>query len=219
MRVQSLKKKFPVPIFWIWIYLSPAMLGLGAESWQFSANEVKRIDREDESLTALSGNAYAESDTMRISARNLELSGKDNEYISGSDKVAFIDTERKVRVNSERLEYNRITEVIGFRERVTLIDEENSVIIHCESLDFRREEDLVVMQILVRLVKDDTVCRGEFATLWVEEDILEVSGHPVIWRDDDVYRADRIRINFETDEIELVGAVEGTLIITEDEKE
>lgn len=219
MRVRSLKTKSLVHIFWISIHLSLTVLGLGAESWRFSADEVKKTDREDESSTVLSGNAYAESDTMRISGRQLELSGKNHEYISGSDKIAFTDNERKVKVNSERLEYNRVTEVIGFRKRVTLIDEENSVIIHCESLDFRREEDLIIMQILVRLIKDDTVCRGEFATLWVEENILEVSGHPVIWRDDDVYRADRIRINLDSDEIELEGEVEGTLIVTEDEKE
>jgi len=218
VRVRNLKKKSLVRVLWFWMCLSPAMLGLGAESWRFSADEVKRIDRENESRTVLSGNAYAESDTMRIGARELELSGKDYEYISGSDKISFTDTERQVRVNSERLEYNRITKIIGFRERVVLVDEENGVIVHCESLDFRQEEDLMIMQILVRLIKGDTVCRGEFATLWFEEDILEVSGHPAVWREDDVYRADRILINLETDEIELIGAVEGTLIVTEDER-
>ena len=218
-RVRNPKKKSLVHMLWFWMCLGPAILDLGAESWRFSANEVKRIDRENESRTVLSGDAYAESDTMRISAHQLELSGKDYEYISGSDKIAFIDTERRVSVNSERLEYNRITEVIGFRERVVLVDEENDVVIHCESLDFRQEENLMIMQILVRLIKGDTVCRGEFATLWVEEDVLEVSGHPAIWREGDVYRADRILINLETDEIELIGAVEGTLIVTEDEEE
>jgi len=218
-RVRNPKKKSLVHMFWFWMCVSPAISGLGAESWRFSANEVKRIDRENESRTILRGNAYAESDTMQISARQLVLSGKDYEYISGSDKIFFIDTERKVRVNSEHLEYNRVTEVIGFREKVVLVDEENDVVIHCESLDFRQEENLMIMQILIRLIKGDTVCRGEFATLWIEEDFLEVSGHPTIWRGDDVYRADRILINLETDEIELIGAVEGNLIVTEDEKQ
>ena len=218
LRVRSLKTKSLVHIFWIWIYLIPTA-ELEAESWQFAANEVRKFDKGDESRTVLSGNAYAESDTMRISAHQLELSGKDHEYISGTDKIALIHTEKKVKVNSERLEYNRITEVISFRERVILIDEENNVVVHCESLDFQQEEDLIIMQIMVRLIKDDTVCRGEFGTLWIEEDILEVSGNPVVWRGNDVYRADRIRINLDTDEIELEGAVEGTLITTEDEKE
>jgi len=208
-----------VHMFWIWMYLDLTVLGLGAESWRFSANEVKKIDREDESRTLLSGNAYAESDTMRIGAQQLELSGKNHEYINGSGKIAFIDTERKVKVNSERLAYNRVTEVIGFRERVILVDEENDVVVHCESLDFRQKEGLIIMQILVRLIKDDTVCRGEFATLWIDEDILEILGHPTVWRDNDVYRADRIRMNLESDEIELEGAVEGTLTTTEDEEE
>jgi len=194
-------------------------LEIGAESWRFSADEVKRIDKEDESRTVLSGNAYAESDTMRISARQLELSGKNNENIEGSGKIAVLDTERKVSVNSERLEYNRETEVISFRERITLIDEEDDVIAHCESLDFRQKENLIIMQIMVRLIKDDMVCRGEFATLWIEEDMLEISGNPTVWREEDVYRADRIRINLDSEEIELEGAVEGTLVTTEDEKQ
>lgn len=219
MKIQSLKTKFPVHIFWIWIFLGPAILGLEAESWRFSANELRKVDKEDESRTVLSGNAHAESDTMSINARQLELSGKDHEYISGSDKIAFINNEKKIEVNSEHLEYNRVTGVVGFRERVILIDEKNSVIVHCESLDFQQKEDLIIMQILVRLIKDDTICRGEFATLWINENMLEISGHPAIWRGDDFYRADRIRINLDTDEIELEGAVEGTLITTEDGKE
>ena len=87
-------------------------------------------------------------------------------------------------------------------------------------MDLQEEDDLIIMQVSVRLIKEDTICRGEFATFQMEGNLLEISGRPVVWRKNDEYRADRIRVNLDTDEIVMEGAVAGELTTAnEDEDE
>lgn len=186
--------------------------GIGAETWRFSASQVSSNQGSgSRSNTILDGNARVESDTMVITAAHLELGGKDYTRISGSGGITLTDTERGVTINSGRFDYDREAKVIRFREQVSLLDQEKGIVIRCESMDLQEEDDLVVMQISVRLIRDETVCRGEFATFFMEENILEISGRPVVWREADEYRADRIRVNLDTDEIVMEGAVAGSL--------
>jgi lipopolysaccharide export system protein LptA len=61
-------------------------------------------------------------------------------------------------------------------------------------------------------------CRSEFARYKRKEDLLELSGMPYVFWKGDEYRASRISINLETDEIKMEGEVEGT-ITTDDEED
>ncbi len=53
----------------------------------------------------------------------------------------------------------------------------------------------------------------------MDDNILEISGRPVVWRKDDEYRADRIQVNLDSDEIILEGDVAGALTTKGDEDE
>jgi len=205
-----------------WVFLPLIFLvvsiGAGAETWRFSADQVSSTQAGDNPRTILDGNARVESDNMVISASHLVLGGKDYNRISGEKGVFLADAERGITVNSERFDYDREAKIIRFREQVSLIDEEKGVVIRCESLNLQEENDLVIMQVSVRLTKEDTVSRGEFATYWMNDNILEISGRPVVWRKDDEYRADRIRVNLDTDEITMEGAVAGALTTEKNEE-
>lgn len=192
-------------------------IGVGAETWQFSADQVSSTQAGDNPRTILDGNARVESDKLIISASHLVLGGKDYKSISGEKGVSLVDTERGISVSSERFEYDRVAKILSFREQVSLIDEDKDIVIRCESLNLQEENDLVIMQVSVRLIKGDTVSRGEFATYWMNDNILEISGRPVVWRKDDEYRADRIRVNLDTDEITMEGAVAGALTTEKNE--
>jgi len=185
--------------------------GAGAETWRFSADEVFSSQSGDNPKTILDGNARVESEKMVIKAEHLVLSGKDYGSISGENGVTLTDSERSITVSSGRFDYDRDVKIIRFREQVSMVDEEKGIVIRCESLDLQEDNDLVIMQVSVRLIKEETVCRGEFATYWMEDNLLEISGRPVVWRKDDEYRADRIRVNLDTDEITMEGAVAGAL--------
>lgn len=203
-------------VFLLILFLST---GIGAETWRFSASEVSSNQGGgSKSNTILDGNARVESDNMVITAAHLELGGEDYTRISGSGGVSLTDSERGVTIESERFDYDREAKIIRFREQVSLVDQEKGIVIRCESMDLQEEDDLLIMQVSVRLIQDQTVCRGEFATFLLEENILEISGRPVVWREADEYRADRIRVNLDTDEIVMEGAVAGALTTASEEE-
>jgi lipopolysaccharide export system protein LptA len=201
------------------ILLLSLSVGLGAETWRFSADQVSSSQGSSNPKTILDGSARVESDNMLITATHLELGGVDYTRITGAGGVSLTDSDRGVTVTSGRFDYDRDAKIIRFREQVTLVDEEEGIVIRCESMDLQESDDLIIMQVSVRLIKEDTICRGEFATFQMEENILEISGRPVVWRKNDEYRADRIRVNLDTDEIVMEGAVAGELTTAnEDEK-
>ncbi len=187
-----------------------------AETWTFSAREVSA--GQGKTPTVLRGSAIVRSDTLDIQADVLELSGDDFSRITGSGGVYLKDNEKDITVTCRRFEYDREAKVIYFRNLVELVDEEQNLVLRCESMDLLEEEDLVIMQVAVRLIQDDTICRGESATFQRKENLLEISGNPVVWREDDEYRANRITVNLDTDDIVMDGAVSGALT-TEDESQ
>ncbi len=191
---------------------------LSGETWRFTASEVSSTQSSSQSTTVLDGDAQVVSDNLTILADHLELGGDNYSLITGSGGISLTDSEKGITIESGGFEYDRLSGIIRFREQVSLVDEGGGIVIRCESLDLLEKEDLVVMQISVRLIKDDIVCRGEFADYNRGENRLEISGRPVVWRGDDEYRADRIEVNLENNEIVMEGAVSGALT-TEDDTE
>jgi lipopolysaccharide export system protein LptA len=71
------------------------------------------------------------------------------------------------------------------------------------------DSDETVVQIGVRILKEDLVCRAEYARYQRSEDKLELSGMPVVdWKGDE-YRALKIYIDLNTDTIRLEGDIRG----------
>ncbi len=210
-----MKTRLPALII---VLLALGSASLHAETWRFSARQVSSIQSGGQATTVLDGGARVESSSMTILADHLELGGEEYTLISGYGGVNLTDKDRGLKVESRRFEYDRNAKIIRFREQVSLVDTEQGIVIRCESLDLLEDEELVVMQVAVRLIKDDIVCRGEFANYAREENTLTISGRPVVWRKDDEYRADRINVNLNTDEIVMEGAVTGALTTEGDEE-
>ena len=80
------------------------------------------------------------------------------------------------------------------------------------------KDEITIIQIGVRLLKEDMICRSEFARYFRKDDILELSGLPVVFWKGDEYKATKITINLDTEEISLEGEVRGS-ITSEDEEE
>jgi lipopolysaccharide export system protein LptA len=187
-----------------------------AEEWRFVAGEVSSVFAEGREKTLLQGGARVSSDTKEIDADTLELFGSGLHRMEGNGNVVVRDLEEGITISAQKVEYDRDAGILRFRERVVLEDENEGLVIRCESLENRENENLVFMQVSVRLIKDDLVCRGEFALYRRDDDMLEISGMPVVWRDEDEYRAERIRVNLDTEEIILEGDVAGSLTTGEE---
>jgi lipopolysaccharide export system protein LptA len=67
------------------------------------------------------------------------------------------------------------------------------------------------LQISVRLFKEKMVCRSEYAIYRRQEELLDLSGFPIVYKDSDEFRADRIRVDLDTDDVIMDGSISGTL--------
>ena len=56
------------------------------------------------------------------------------------------------------------------------------------------------------------VCRSEYAVYNRNEKILDLTGFPVVYKKDDEFRADKIRVDLDTDDVIMEGSVSGTII-------
>lgn len=189
-----------------------------AETWNFSANQVSSIQRNKVFNTVLDGDVKVYSDRMDILADHIAFSGPDYEVISGNGNIRMREKEKHLTIEARQVHYNREKKIIQLSGFVTLIDEDDKIVIRCESLVFYEDDDFVVMQVAVRLIKDDIVGRGEFASYRRKEKMLELSGRPIVWKEDDKYQADRITVDLDTDEITMEGTVQGALTTEEKEK-
>ncbi len=196
--------------------LFSAALPCAAETWNFSAAEVSAGQNQGRTPTVLRGNAEVESQKLLIRSDRLELSGKDYTRITGEGNVFLRDKEKDIAIGCGRFEYDRETGIIHFRRQVEFTDESQNLVIRCEAMDLLEKEDIVIMQMAVRLIQDDIVCRGEFATFNRARNTLAISGRPVVWRGEDEYRANRITVNLDTDDISLEGTVSGALTTQEE---
>ena len=61
------------------------------------------------------------------------------------------------------------------------------------------------------------VCRSEYAVYRRQAKLLDLSGFPVVFKKNDEFRADRIRVDLETDDVTMEGSVSGSIM--EKEKE
>ena len=52
-----------------------------------------------------------------------------------------------------------------------------------------------------------------------DRNVLELTGMPIVYRKDDVFRASRITVDLDTDEISMEGVVQGSLLSKNQDEE
>ncbi len=167
--------------------------------------------------TVLTGNAEIISDSTVIKSEKIELYGDEYKYASCSGRVEMEDSEKGIRITADSMLFNRKDDITRFEGGIILEDLKNEVIVKGSYMEYAGETEIVIIQIGVRIFKDDMVSRSEFARYIRDDDILELSGMPLVYWKGDEYKALKITINLDTDEIFLEGSVSGT-IYTEDEE-
>jgi lipopolysaccharide export system protein LptA len=55
------------------------------------------------------------------------------------------------------------------------------------------------------------VCRSEYDIYQRDKKLLDLSGFPSVFKQEDEFRADRIRIDLNTDDVIMEGSVSGTI--------
>jgi len=159
--------------------------------------------------TILTGNAEVQTEDNLIRADRVELYGEEFRYVTCEGNVRIVNEQKGIDVTCEQLFYNRQEKVVRVRGKVVMLDKKNEVVVKGGFLENWEESDETVVQIGVRILKEDLVCRAEYARYLRNEEKLELSGMPVVnWKGDE-YRALKIFIDLNTDTIRLEGDIRG----------
>ncbi|MDX9801709.1 MAG: hypothetical protein RBT69_10280 [Spirochaetia bacterium] len=217
-----MNKYFPVPPL-ISFLLFASILNLifcapvSADTFEFSGDRFSTIMSKGREYTVLSGNAKIISDSTVITASRIELYGDDYRFAECSGMIRVEDSEKGFFIEAEKMVFDRKDDISRIEGAVVMEDFRNEVVVKGNYLEYAGESETATVQIGVRILKEDMACRSEFARYTRKDKILELSGLPVAHWKGDVYRALKITVNLDTDEIFLEGKVSG-IIYTEQEK-
>ena len=191
--------------------LAAAPCAAFAETFAFSADRVTSSMVEGKERTVLSGRAKVRSGTLSIEAERIELSGKDFSLLECTGSVRAVDDEEGLRIETAHLLYDRKRKFSHMDGSTVIEDLRNRVVLKARWVDNDGSSRVMVAEVSVRILKDDLSCRSEYAIYRRDEKVLELTGAPVAYKDGDEYRATRIVINTDTEDVRLEGAVKGTL--------
>ena len=182
-----------------------------ADTFTFRADRMSGSEALGRRKMILIGNAEVRSDNLLLRADRIEIHGDDNQFIDCIGNVWGHEEEKDIIFTTDRLRYDRHLRIARLEGNSSLEDRRNEVVARARFIEYDEENEIAVFQIGVRFFKDDLVCRADFATYHRREQLLDLSGFPVVFRGDDEFRADRIRVDLETDDVIMEGSVQGTI--------
>ncbi|TVR88233.1 MAG: hypothetical protein EA428_12035 [Spirochaetaceae bacterium] len=209
-------------VFGLLVLVALAVVPLEAaspESFRFSGDRTSVTLAEGRERTVLSGNAEIVSDDTQIRADRIEIYGRNFRYAVAEGNVRVVDSKRDIHLSAARLFFDREADQLRAEGNVIMEDRANELLVRGRFLENRNEEELTIVQAGVRILGEDLTARGEYARYRRDIDTLEISGMPVVFRKGDEYRATRITIDLDRDEIVLQGEVRGRITTNDDDPE
>lgn len=210
---------FAAAILALFAALAAASPASAAETFTYSGDSVRATLAKGAERAVLTGHAKVKSDDVLISADEIQLLGEKFTVAVAAGSVHVSDAKRGIDLRAGDLWYDREAKIARVRGGAEMADLQNEIVVKGGYLEDRDKEGLTIVQIGVRIFRNDMVCRSEFAKYWRDRKILELTGMPWVSRKGDEYRASKITINLDTDEIVLEGGVQGTAAIEEEPAE
>jgi len=182
-----------------------------ADTFTFRADKMSGSRALGRETTILTGNAEVRSNTILLRADRIEIQGDDNQFITCIGNVWGFEEEKNILFFTDRLRYDRQLKIARLEGNSTLEDRKNEIVARGRFIEYDDENEITVFQISVRLFKDDLACRSEYAVYNRKDKLLDLTGFPVVYKKDDEFHANKIRIDLETDDVTMEGAVTGTI--------
>lgn len=192
----------------VFVFAAAVLYG---ETFTFKADRMSGGRASGKEILVLTGNAEVRSDTMRLRADRIEIQGKDNEFIDCSGGVWGFEEKKNIVFQSDRLRYDRTLKITRLEGNATLEDRQNEVVAKGRFIEYNDRTEVAVFQVAVRLFKESIVCRSEYAVYRRGEKLLDLSGFPVVFKKRDEFRAARIRVDLDTEDVIMEGSVSGSL--------
>jgi lipopolysaccharide export system protein LptA len=177
----------------------------------FTADRMSGSAGKKNAVTVLEGNAVVIVGSLHISGARIELSGKDFRNVTATGNVIGSDDEKGFSFTASELTYDREREVATFKGNAKLSDSKNAVEASAAVISYNQKTETAFFQVGVKLTRKNIKCSSGVALYRRTLSLLDLSGSPVVNRDGDEFRADRIGVNLDTENITLDGAVSGSL--------
>ena len=201
-----MKTFFPAILFFVF-----AVFPIQGEIFTFRADSMTGGRATGREITVLVGNAEVQSDNIFLQADRIEIHGENNRFIDGIGNVRGREDDKNIVFRADRLRFDRTLRIARLEGNASLEDRENELLARARFIEYDDYNEIAIFQISVRLFKDNLVCRSEFAVYRRREQTLALSGFPVVYRGDDEFRASRIRVDLETDDVVMEGNVRGSM--------
>ncbi|MHB9291844.1 lipopolysaccharide export system protein LptA [Hollandina sp. SP2] len=197
--------------YWVGIFLIIRLAPAYGDIFTFKANRMNGSRVSGKELTVLTGNAEVRSDNLLLRASRIEIHGDDNQFIDCSGEVWGREEAKDIFFQADRLRYDRKLKIARLEGNATLEDKKNLIVAKGRFIEYDDQAEVTVFQVSVRLFKDTMVCRSEYAVYRRTEKLLDLSGFPVVFKKNDEFRADRIRVDLDTDDVTMEGTVSGSI--------
>lgn len=182
-----------------------------AEKIIFTAGNMSGQAGDSSATTVLSDGAFIKTSSMEISADEIELSGDDYRFIKAKGKITGKNLETKMEFTCDSMSFDRETKIAFLEGNVKLTDTENDVKAEAQIIEYNQDTNIAILQISVNLLQKDNVCTGAYAVYLKDEQLLEISGNAQVKQKSDIFRAQQISLNLETQSITLSGNVKGSV--------
>ena len=185
----------------------------------FKADKVTASVSENKKSTNLIGNAEVKVDSLSISADRIEIFGKDYRYVNATGSVKGEDDEKGYSFKADLINFDRKTDTVTMFGKLELKDTKNDVSINAENIEYKKKQEIIIMRFSVNIINKDINCTSMFALYNRNESTVELTGSPVVKKGKDEFRAGKISVNLDTEDITLDGRVRGSVEQGKDEKE
>jgi lipopolysaccharide export system protein LptA len=197
--------------FAVFLFLALLPSAFSADTFTFRADKMAGGKGSGRETTVLSGNAQVRTDDLELHAERIEIRGSNNDIIDCTGAVWGMQEEKGIYFRTDALIYDRKTKIAKLSGNSTLEDRENEVVARGRYIEYDDEREIAVFQIAVRLYKDKMVCRSEYAIYRRVAKMLDLSGYPKVFKDNDEFEADRIRVDIDTNDVVMDGDISGVI--------
>lgn len=199
------------------ILLLLSLLLYSDSGFTFGSDQMTASFAEHDKRSTLKGNAFIKTDNLDIFSDIITLYGKDYRFADCLGNVKIYNNKENFTIDADKLLYDNDKKEATVTGNAIMNDVDNEMIIRGDFIKSYEETSITIIQVRVRIITEDLICRSEYAQFNSETNRLVLSGDPIVYKEDDLFQASKIEINLDNNDIIMKGRVKGS--ITEEEKE
>ena len=177
----------------------------------FSADFMQGSASETNDKTILERNAHIKTESFDIYAYRIELEGTNYRYVTATGSVRGKSINSGLDFSCDKLFFDRKTNLVYFEGKVAVRDDANNVDATSQLLEYDMNTEIATLQVNVKLNQNQSRGTSSLAVYKIKDKMVDMTGNPKIVRGEDIFKAQKITLNIETEEILLDGKVSGNV--------